>query len=92
MDRAFIRAAVGKNRSRTEITATILTVAQNGERQVNIMKQSHLNSTRLRFYLNELTKFGLIETTYAEGARIYTTSQKGTQYILQYNRISNLLK
>jgi predicted transcriptional regulator len=83
---------IGKNRSLTEIAATILAVAQDGETQVRIMKESRLSSRRLRFYLEELVRLGLIETSSASGSRIYTTNEKGFQYLMQYKRISDLLK
>jgi len=92
MDRAIIPAVIGKNRSRTEIAATILTVARNGEKQVEITGQSHLSSKRAKIYLEQLTKLGLIELNFLNGKKIYTTSQKGIQYLVQYNRISNLLR
>jgi predicted transcriptional regulator len=92
MSRALVPAVIGKNRSRTEIAASILTVARNGEKQVKIKEQSHLSSRRLRFYLDELTKLGLIEMNIMGGTRVFATSQKGIQYLTQYDRISNLLK
>jgi predicted transcriptional regulator len=92
MDRTLFPAIIGKNRSRTEIAATILVVAREGEIQIRIMEQSHLNSGRLRVYLTELLRLGLIETSSMNGNKIYTTSEKGFQYLLQYNRIASLLK
>jgi len=92
MSRALIPAVIGKNRSRTEIAAAILAVARNGEKQVKIKEQTHLSSRRLKFYLEELTKFGLIEIDVMNGTWVFTTSQKGIQYLVQYNMISNMLK
>jgi predicted transcriptional regulator len=92
MSRALIPAVIGKNRSRTETAAAILAVARNGEKQVKIKEQSHLSSKRLKLYLEELTKSGLIEINVMNGTWVFTTSQKGIQYLVQYNMISNMLK
>ena len=92
MSRALIPAVIRKNRSRTEIAAAILAVAQKWEKQVKIKEQSHLSSRRVKFYLEELTKFGLIEIDVMNGTWVFTTSQKGIQYLVQYDMISNMLK
>jgi len=84
--------AIGKNRSRAEIAAIILSVARNAEPQIRIMEEARLSSQRLRFYLSELTKSGLIEISYANGKRVYVTSQKGIQYLTQYSALTKLLK
>jgi predicted transcriptional regulator len=92
MDRVLTPAAIGKNRSRVDIAAAILAVAQNGEMRTRIMEHSHLNSGRLRSYLEDLLKLGLIGMNCVNGNNIYITSEKGIQYLAQYNRITNLLK
>jgi predicted transcriptional regulator len=92
MDGSLFPPMIGKYRSRTEIAATILTVARDGKMQIRIMEQSHLNSRRLRFYLGELLMLGLIGTSSANGNKTYITSEKGLQYLTQYNRISSMLR
>jgi predicted transcriptional regulator len=92
MDRALFQSLIGKNRSPAEIAAAILAVARDGETRNEIMKQSRLNSRGLRLYLEELLKLGLIKANFSNGDRIYTTSEKGIQYLTQYDRITNLFE
>jgi predicted transcriptional regulator len=92
MDRTLFQPLIGKTRSPTEIAAAILAVARDGETRNKIMEQSRLNTRELRLYLEELLKLGLIETNYGNRDRIYMTSEKGVKYLLQYDKITNLLE
>ncbi len=82
---------MGKNRSRTEIIATIITLAQNGVSRSKIKEKAHLNSRQFKRYLEELTKLGLIEVNTVNGRKVYITSQRGNEYLNQHNTLSNFL-
>jgi len=83
---------LGGKRSRTEIIRIIISVAQNGQSAIKIMKEAHLNSKQLKLYSEKLAKLGLIEVKYVNGKRVYTTTQKGFQYLKQYDILRKFLK
>ncbi len=81
-----------KRRSRTKIIATIFKITENGESRTKIAEKAHLNSQQLQLYLNRLAKLDLVEINSANRRRIYITSEKGIQYLRQYNMLKELLK
>jgi len=80
-----------KRRSRTEIIAIIITLAEDGKSKTEIAKKAHFNSKHLQLYLNKLTKLGLIELKNPKRRKIYITSERGIQYLKQYNTIKKTL-
>ena len=93
MDSGTTQLLMGKNRrSRREIIATILTIAQNGESRTKIAQKAHLNSQQLKLYLKELTKLRLIEVKHVNRRRVYIISQRGNQFLKQYVTLKKFLK
>jgi predicted transcriptional regulator len=79
-----------KNRSRTEITASILESANGGVTKTKIMYKSFLSYTQLKEYLSVLIENNLIEGL--EGTQTYKTTEKGLNFLKMYNEIGELLK
>ena len=85
-------AMIRDRRSRIEIFAAIIKITQNGQSSYRIMEEARLNSERARLYLDELFKLGLIEVNQQNGKEVYTASQRGIEYLRQYEVLRNLLK
>jgi predicted transcriptional regulator len=85
-------AMIRDRRSRIEIFAAIIKITQNGQSSYRIMEETRLNSERARLYLDELFKLGLIEVNQQNGKEVYTASQRGIEYLRQYEVLRNLLK
>ena len=79
-----------KNRSRTEIAATILDAANGGATKTKIMYKSFLSYAQLKEYLSILIENNLIEGL--EGTQIYKTTEKGLNFVKMYNEIGELLQ
>jgi len=79
-----------KNRSRTEITGTILESANGGATKTKIMYKSFLSYAQLKEYLSVLIENNLIECL--EGTQTYKTTEKGLNFLKMYNEIGELLQ
>ena len=79
------------NRSRTEIVAMILDVANEGggETKTKIMYFAFLSYNQLKEYLSVLVENDLIE--YLEGANKYKTTEKGLFFLKMHNELEELL-
>ena len=79
------------NRSRTEIVAMILDVANEGggETKTKIMYFAFLSYNQLKEYLSVLVENNLIE--YLEGANKYKTTEKGLFFLKMHNELEELL-
>jgi predicted transcriptional regulator len=79
------------NRSRTEIVAMILDVANEGggETKTKIMYFAFLSYNQLKEYLSVLVENNLIE--YLDGANKYKTTEKGLFFIKMHNELEELL-
>ena len=77
------------NRSRTEIIANILDVANGGETKTKIMYFAFLSHNQLKEYLSILLENNLIE--YVDGDNKFKTTEKGLNYIKMHNEIRKLL-
>jgi predicted transcriptional regulator len=77
-----------KNRSRTEIIALILEIANNndGVNKTKIMYNAFLSYPQLKQYLSFLLEKQLID--YRERERTYRTTAKGSHFLLAYSQIS----
>jgi len=78
-------------RSRTEIIASIITLAQKGIWAEKIPKKLRLNSKQLKLYLEELTKLGLIRIEQVNGRKVYIATEKGNKYLRQYFTLKKML-
>ena len=76
-----------RNRSRLELTATILRVATEGMSSTKIMFNVYVSHTQLKEYLALLIHNGLLE--YQKGKRIYLTTQKGLDFLHTYTQMKD---
>ena len=79
-----------KNRSRTEIAATILESANGGATKTKIMYKSFLSYSQLKEYLSVFIENNLIEGL--EGTQTYKTTEKGLNFLKMHNEIGELLQ
>ena len=77
------------NRSRTEIVAMILDVANGGETKTKIMYFAFLSYNQLNEYLSVLIENNLIE--YLDGTKTFKTTEKGLNFLKMHNEIEELL-
>lgn len=78
-----------RNRSKIEIAASILEVAQEGVTKITIMYHSFLSTDQLRHYLALLTDQGLLQ--YDRESNRYTTTERGRDFIAAFKEMSRLM-
>ena len=72
-------------RGRIEIAANILEIAKNGSRKTRIMYLGNLSFDLVQKYLGMLEQLGLIEVRDTNGEKAYYTSEKGKQFLIDFN-------
>lgn len=79
------------NRSRVEILASILNVAERGSLKTHIMYKANLSHRQLEKYLAFLEQNEMLRETVDEetGTRVYRVTDKGIEFLKDYTRISN---
>lgn len=77
-----------KYRSRTDITAQILEIANGGNNKTKIMYGAFLSYAQLKEYLSVLIENGLIEHLPAE--QKYKTTERGLKFLMTMNQLSHL--
>jgi len=83
-----LKDRVKKRRGRTEIIVDILSAAMEGTKKTQIVYKANLNFRRARKYLPYLEEKGLIENIGSE----YKTTEKGKQFLRDYQRMDEQLK
>ena len=76
-------------RTRTEIVAIILDVANGGATKTKIMYNAYLSYNQLKVYLSILIENHVIE--YQNDTKIFRTTEKGLNLLKIYNEMSQLL-
>lgn len=84
--------SMGKNRCRTEIIASIISVARDGKCETEIKEKAHLNYRQLRRYLDELNRRGWFELKHMNGRTVRIASQDGKQFLEQYITLKKFLE
>jgi predicted transcriptional regulator len=80
--------AAPRNRTRVEILAKMLTVADHGALKTHIMYKANLSHKQLESYLEFLKAKGLLEEVVNEDGRIYQLTQKGNEFLKDYVKLS----
>lgn len=80
-----------KYRSRMDIAAAILEIAQDGALKTRIMYTAFLSYPQLKEYLNLLTKAGLIESSEESGRTTFHTTDKGRRFLKMYREVDALV-
>jgi len=70
-------------RNDIDICAEILNIAREGARKTRIVYRANLNFTIVKNYLRRLTEWDLLKKDGAE----YKTTEKGTEYVRQYQAL-----
>ncbi|HET8793559.1 MAG TPA: winged helix-turn-helix domain-containing protein [Nitrososphaeraceae archaeon] len=76
-------------RTRTEIVAIILDVANGGATKTKIMYNAYLSYNQLKAYLSILIENNVLE--YQNDTKIFRTTEKGLNLLKIYNEMSELL-
>lgn len=76
-------------RSDMEISADILKVTVNGALKSHIVYKANINFQLGKKYLDRLTNSGLIVDS-VNGSRVYFTTDKGREYIKQFEDLKEL--
>ena len=80
------------NRTRVEILASILRVANNGALKTHIMYKANLSHRQLEKYLTFLESNGMLEQVLDEDAVMkYRVTEKGVEFLKDYERLSKYL-
>ena len=79
------KGAKRKNRTRIEIVASLLGIAEPGVRKMRLMYEGNLSFELLQKYLGSLMKAGMIEEKQEGNQFIYRTTAKGLQFLKDYN-------
>ena len=82
------KGRVKKRRGRAEIIADILSAAMKEAKKTQIVYKANLNFRRARKYLPYLEEKGLIENIGSE----YKTTEKGKQFLQDYQKLDEQLK
>ena len=77
-----------KNRSRMEISAAILELAQGGAIKTRIMYEAILSFDQVQKYFELLIDLGLME--YDKEERKYHTTEKGKRFVKAYREMEGL--
>lgn len=78
-----------KYRSRMDIAAAILEIAQGGAIKTRIMYKAFLSFPQLKEYLELLLDGGLLE--YSEEEKEYYTTEKGKQFLKMYKEVGQMI-
>ena len=88
--------AIGRrNRTRIEIMALILAITREGITKTQLMYLGNLSHNLLQKYLGFATRAGLVEVRQGENRPTYKTTQKGLQFLVEYEdskKYSSLLE
>ena len=81
---------ISGNRTRIEILASILHVADRGTLKTHIMYKANLSHRQLEKYLTFLQNEGLLAEFMDEetGTNMYKVTEKGMQFLKEYTQLS----
>jgi len=81
------------NRTRVEILASILKVAENGALKTHIMYKANLSHLQLQRYLALLEENGLLvqDALDPESYRTYRATERGLGFLREYSHLSGYL-
>jgi predicted transcriptional regulator len=79
------------NRTRVEILASILKVAEVQTLKTHIMYKANLSYRQLEKYLNFLETNGMLARTSENDVTLFHVTEKGVEFLKDYARISSYL-
>jgi predicted transcriptional regulator len=78
-----------KNRSRMDIAASLLQVAEGGAKKTHIMYKAFVSYPQLMEYVELLTEQGLLE--YVKEENMYSTTDKGNRFLKIYGEMDKIV-
>lgn len=76
-----------KNRTKVDITYSILVRAKSGALKTHLMGEANLNSSQITKMLETLVNNGLIAIKKSEGYHLYLTTSRGAEFIRNYDNL-----
>jgi predicted transcriptional regulator len=80
-----------KNRTKVDITYSILSNAKNGALKTHLMREANLNSIQITKMLETLVSNGLIYVANDKNYSLYQTAPTGEQFIASYEELLRLM-
>jgi len=81
-----------ERRDRLHIMAEIIEATKESQLKTRIMYSANLSFSQVNEYLSFLTEKKFLRSHVENGKKLYKTTAKGTQYIENYEQMSNLLR
>jgi len=79
------------NRTRVEILASILKIAERQTLKTHIMYKANLSHRQLEKYLHFLETKGMLVRSLEENTTVFQITEKGGEFLKDYERISSYL-
>jgi predicted transcriptional regulator len=80
------------NRGKIQIMGDVLALATSGIKKTHIMYRANLSYEQVHLYLSELIGRRLIAQDVSHDGVIYRTTDKGREFLLCYNHLSEFLE
>lgn len=80
------------NRGKIQIMGDVLALATSGIKKTHIMYRANLSYEQVHLYLGELIQKKLITQDVSPDGVVYRTTEKGREFLLYYNRITEFLE
>lgn len=80
------------NRGKIQIMGDVLGLATSGIKKTHIMYRANLSYEQVHLYLSELIGKKLIIQDVSPDGVVYRTTDKGREFLLYYNRITEFLE
>jgi len=77
-------------RTRLDILRDTLKVSRGGARKTEIIYKVNTNSSQVQEYLQFLEDVGLLNVKENNGKVVYETSERGEEFIEEYEKLDNL--
>jgi len=85
MEQAFTK------RGRLEIIREILTICHRPAKKTSVLYRCNLSYSQLQKYLEYLISRNLLNNSKNDGKTVYTITDKGKEFLEEYERLNNLL-
>lgn len=80
------------NRGKIQIMGDVLALGTSGIKKTHIMYRANLSYEQVHLYLSELIGRRLIAQDVSPDGVVYRTTDKGREFLLYYNRITEFLE
>uniref|UniRef100_A0A7C3ZQG0 Transcriptional regulator n=1 Tax=Archaeoglobus fulgidus TaxID=2234 RepID=A0A7C3ZQG0_ARCFL len=83
---------MGDKRSRFEIFVAILKVASTGANMTKIVYGANINFKMAQFYIEYLLERDFLALTSKNGKKIYTTTDRGREFVKKYSELDVMVE